>query len=506
MKLTIRIKLLLGFTVLLLLGALIQAFTFHLFEPLLPFDVNFLRGEAASLFLFCTLGLLILLCFIISDQLTKPIHKLQQSLDLIQQGKLQASPVIQSGDEIEALSVSFSSLIGQISQREHALKQDNQEIDIILQSLNEAVVALSPDGNIILFNKIAEQISGLPAATSMGQKIDAVLHFYDDQTSVPFATYADQSEHMKKRLVVRGLETSNAEGKKILISITVSPLIFENMPAGYILTFHDLSKERELEEMKLDFVSMAAHELRTPLTAIRGYASLMELQYTKQLDTPGKDLMKKLSVSVNTLSNLVDNLLSVSKIERNAFIMDIKPTDIIPIIKTSVDSLRQTANTRQQHLLLNVPAELPVVFADEFRIGQVILNLVSNAISYSPPGSTITISAEKHEGSLQISVQDTGEGIPPEAMPKLFTKFFRVTSGNMEEVSKGTGLGLFIARAIVEMHKGKIWAESTVGKGSSFTFTLPTASPQAIGEYQQDAKQTDLTGKPGQSIIKKITP
>lgn len=505
MKFTIRIKLLLGFTILLLIASLIEAFTFHIFEPNLPFDINFLRGDAAPIFLFCSFVFLLILGFIISDHVTRPIRKLQQSMDLIQQGTLQTSPVIKSGDEIEALSISFSSLIGQLSQREGALKQDNQEIDIILQSLNEAVVAVDKEGRIILFNKIAEQISGLAAATSMGQKIDAVLHFYEDQTSMPFATYADQSEVIKKKLLVKGLETSNAEGKKILISITVSPLIFQNQPNGYILAFHDLSREQELEEMKLDFVSMAAHELRTPLTAIRGYTSLMDLQYAKQLDMPGKDLMKKLAVSVNTLSNLVDNLLSVSKIEQNAFIMDIKPTDIIPIIKTTVDSLRQTANARQQHLLLNLPSELPVIFADEFRIGQVILNLVSNALSYSPPGSTITIAAEKREDSLQISIRDTGQGIPPEALPKLFTKFFRVT-GDLEEGTKGTGLGLFIAKAIIEMHKGKIWVESTVGKGSTFTFILPTATPQSIVQYQQESKQTDLTGKGGQGIIKKIAP
>jgi signal transduction histidine kinase len=224
------------------------------------------------------------------------------------------------------------------------------------------------------------------------------------------------------------------------------------------------------------------------------------MQNAEDLDDAGRELINRLQISSANLGNLIDNLLSVSRIERNMFSVDAKPVDLTKTIAGVIDNLRQTAETKQQKILFNRPHELPVVMADGFRIGQVLANLIANAINYTQVGGQITVAIEKKDGFLEISVSDNGPGIPPEPLKKLFTKFFRV-SGALEQGSKGTGLGLFISKSIITMHKGKIWVDSEVDKGSRFAFTLPLAGTHDIAQYQDAAAKSDLTVKNGQGII-----
>ena len=156
--------------------------------------------------------------------------------------------------------------------------------------------------------------------------------------------------------------------------------------------------------------------------------------------------------------------------------------------------------TRRQNFAINMPDKLPLVMADPFRIGQVFVNLISNAIAYTPDAGNVSVTVADRKDHIEIAIKDNGEGIPKEALPRLFTKFFRV-SGSLEQGSKGTGIGLFITKSIVESHKGKIWAESELGKGSTFTITLPVATPEDITQNEQKANSTSLTVKNGQGII-----
>ncbi|HEX8932187.1 MAG TPA: ATP-binding protein, partial [Patescibacteria group bacterium] len=454
-----------------------------------------------NLFIATMLGSLILqflVAYILSQNLTSPIRKLQQSALLLEKGQLNANIDIKSGDEIETLSHSFAEIVNRLLQRETSLQQEKSETETILQSLTDGVVAVDQSGKIISFNKAAEKATGFAITDVIGKSVDAVLHFYQGQELVPLHEYSDQTEQNIKQLKNEGLHLSSKDGQKISMALTISPVILENQKGGFIIAFHDISRERELEEMKLDFVSMAAHELRTPLTAIRGYASLLQLQNGKQLDSSGKELIKRLVVSGENLGNLIENLLSVSRIERSMFSVDLRPVDLSTTIKNVIDNVRPQANTKKQTITASVADELPVVFADSFRIGQVILNFVANAVNYTQEGGSITVRAEQKDNNLKISVTDTGRGISKDALQKLFTKFFRV-SGSLEQGAKGTGLGLYISKSIVEMHGGQIWVESELGKGSTFAFNLPIAKPEDIAKYQQS--KADLTAKNAQAMM-----
>lgn len=364
--------------------------------------------------------------------------------------------------------------------------------EAIANSLQEGVVGIDNKSTIVLFNKTMESLSGSTTQKALGQNIDTVLKFYQDQSLLTFADYNAVAGSKVLRL-------HTSLGKEIPCSISVSPFTFGSKQ-GYILSIQNFSQEKQLEEMKVDFVSMAAHELRTPLTAIRGYASLLQLHYATHLEEQAKTLLTRLVISTTTLANLIDNLLSVSRIERNNMVIEAKPIDIASIVKDIYESFKQQATTRHQKFTLETPQTLPPVMADPFRIGQVFINLISNALTYTPEGGTITITITPKDTNLEISVQDTGEGIPAEAMPRLFTKFFRV-SGSLEQGSKGTGLGLYITKSIIEMHNGKIWADSTLGKGSKFTFTLPVATKEEMAKHKESIDNAFLTAKNGQAII-----
>src|SRR3984957_4073827 len=373
----------------------------------------------------------------------------------------------------------------------HAVKNAQKNI---INSLNTPTIVIDAGKKIIFFNTSVEKITGMTASKTIGQLIETIK-MYSPQELTPFNSYDNQTQQQVSQRLT--LQKENGDKAEFMVTITKNALGVKN---AIMITFVDISSEAQLEEMKVDFVSMAAHELRTPLTAIRGYASLLQMHYATNLDDSAKELLTRLIVSTTNLASLIDNLLSVSRIERNDLTIEVKPIDLGIIIKDIFSSFKQEALTRRQNFTLNIPDKLPLVMADPFRIGQVFINLISNAIAYTPDAGNVLITVADRKDHLEISIKDTGEGIPKEALPRLFTKFFRV-SGSLEQGSKGTGIGLFITKSIVESHKGKIWAESELGKGSTFTVTLPVVTQENITQSRQKAQSTSLTVKNGQGII-----
>ena len=341
----------------------------------------------------------------------------------------------------------------------------------LISSLNEAAIVVDTKTTIILFNERAELITGIIAKDAIGKPIDSIIKLFTEKEPVPFSIYGEPANKTKQSFAFK-LQKANGDKSEILITVTKKPVGHTDQT---LITMLDTSREKQLEEMNLDFVSMAAHELRTPLTAIRGYSSLLQMHYATQLDDSAKELLTRLIVSTTNLTNLIDNLLSVSRIERNDLTVEVKPLDLGVIIKDIFTSFQQEARARKQIFTLHMPENLPMVMADPFRIGQVFINLIGNGINYTPDSGKVTVTVSVKSDQLEIVVQDSGEGIPKEAMPRLFTKFFRV-SGSLEQGSKGSGLGLYITKSIVELHKGKISAESELGKGTTFTVTFPHSS------------------------------
>jgi PAS domain S-box-containing protein len=435
------------------------------------------------------IGIFLIIVFIyISKSLSNPIILLRKYLEEVGKGNYDLKFELHTNDELEDLGTSFNNMSQLLRQRDSDFKSVNIQregekeritnernmLSVILSGITEGVIAIDQYKNILLFNKAVETLTGLSLQSAVGKHIDEVLEFYDKKERITSRLYIGQPVKIAARFEENGLQVSNYQGKKITVSLASIPVSLVDQSTGWIITFHDISSEVEGDELKIDFVSMAAHELRTPLTSVRGYASLLKMEKEKDMDDRGKEMLQRLIISSDILGNLVENLLNVTRIEQNRLTITSKLVDLTPTIIDAVTNLQQEAKIKNQKLDLQLNGTLPIVSADSFRITQVITNLVANALHYTSEGGSITVVAEEKNNFLQISISDTGEGIPEDALPKLFTKFFRV-SGNVGDGSKGTGLGLFISKSIIDMHKGKIWVTSESGKGSIFTFILPKA-------------------------------
>ena len=344
-----------------------------------------------------------------------------------------------------------------------------------IESIIDGVLALGFDGKVTMVNPAALQMLGVKEADILNKNIDEILTIYDEGDVITANKLLPKDKITEDTVIVqkKNLRLVTKFGKQIFANLTSSAIKEgQEVGLGSIITLNDVSKEKELEEMKLDFVSMAAHELRTPLTAIRGYLSVLQEETSKSLDKEQRSFLDKAFISSSQLAALVENLLSVSKIGRGAMRLEVEETDWKHLLQESFNTFVPLVKEKGIKFVNNCPDDIPMVMVDKFRISEVLSNLLANAINYTKPGGKVELSAEKSGDMVTTYVKDTGQGIPESALPKLFTKFFRV-SGVLEQGSKGTGLGLYIAKAIIDMHEGKIWVKSKLGSGTIVSFSVP---------------------------------
>lgn len=385
-----------------------------------------------------------------------------------------AAEVKKNLSELETLKRNFEQ---EIDSRTKIISAERNKLTVMLSAISESVIGLDLDRKVVIANQAAEELIGLTREQMAGKKIGEICKVFEKTVEIPANILAPEKTNTYEGVVFskENLKFVNARGQQKIVSISASQ-IAEGLEVnlGCILTIHDLSREDQLETMKLDFVSMAAHELRTPLTALNSYLYIFIKENKDSLNGEQNKFLNRMNISTQQLMSLVENLLSVSRIERGVFKVYLEPLDWVSYVKESVDEMLPRA--KEKNLTLNFyPPQTPIspVLADKSRISEVLLNLLANALAYTSPGGRIDVSIEQKGAEVITRVADTGQGIPPEALPHLFSKFYRV-SGKLEQGSKGTGLGLYISKAMVEAHHGQIFVESKMGIGSTFGFSLQT--------------------------------
>jgi two-component sensor histidine kinase/GGDEF domain-containing protein len=232
---------------------------------------------------------------------------------------------------------------------------------------------------------------------------------------------------------------------------------------------------RKIDEMKSEFVSVASHELRTPLASIKNAVQLILNGKTGEINETQAKFLSMAERNINRLTNILNNLLDLSRIESGKIAMKFEELDLRAFIEFILTSFKTQADEKSIQLRMDLPQELPSVYGDREKLEQILTNLLGNAIKFTPEGGEISISAKSYpeDGNmLALSITDTGIGIAKDQLDKIFDKFYQV-EGSLHRTISGTGLGLAITKGLVEGHQGKIWVESEVGKSSTFTFTLP---------------------------------
>lgn len=344
------------------------------------------------------------------------------------------------------------------------------QLQILLSGIKDAVLILSEERRIMVLNEFAVTLLGVQVQSVVGKKLDEVVKLYQSTRDVSDAIYT-VSALQNLKLVSSG---NVSKDKEIYVNIT-SVKLAQGLGMGWVVTMHDVSYEREIEEMRTGFVSIAAHELRTPITSIKGYVEAFVDDYKDKLNDDQKQLLEHMKDNADRLAVLVENLLNVSRVERGTLALDLEEIDWDVLVKGLVEDMHERAAEKSIAISYKPSDQkLPNIKADKVRITEVLSNLISNAINYTNPNGKVQIWVELKDNQIVTHVTDNGTGIPADAIPHLFTKFFRVTQGlTQQQYSQGNGLGLYISKAIVEMHKGKIWVESQVGKGSVFSFAIP---------------------------------
>lgn len=333
------------------------------------------------------------------------------------------------------------------------------KLEAILTGTADGILVTDPQQRVILLNEAAGRILGCcPTEQVIGHSID--------QLSLPPELYT-LFEQRVDVLTDSRIELPGRDGR------TYNAHLTDVAGVGFVVVIQDVTHFKELEAIKNEFVSTVSHDLRSPLTAIRGFADLIEM--VGPLNEQQKTFMQKIRNSVADITELITDLLDLSRIERGAD-FEMTPIDLETLIVESVEMLRGQAVAKNQRLEVSL-TELPPVMGNRVRLGQVVKNLVGNAIKYTPEGGYIHVSAETRDGQVLVRVQDSGIGISADDQSRLFQKFYRVKRPETDNIP-GTGLGLAIAQGIVEQHGGRIWVESELNRGSTFTFLLPVYEPR----------------------------
>jgi signal transduction histidine kinase len=275
-----------------------------------------------------------------------------------------------------------------------------------------------------------------------------------------------------------------ADGSRFPVEFTCTPIVEENHIAGAVITFRDVTERREVDRMKDEFISVVSHELRTPLTAIRGSLGLLAAGKAGDIPQRGQRMLEIAVQNTDRLIRLINDILDIERIESGKVAMEPAPVNAAELAQGAVDVMLQMAE--RAGVELYVWAEPMHLVADADRLLQVLTNLISNAIKFSPPGTSVQLTVEPRDGEAVFRVSDQGRGIPQDRLESIFERFQQVDSSDSRQKG-GTGLGLAICRSIVSQHGGRIWAESEPGQGSTFSFTLPLSAPA----HQEDDPEGD---------------
>ena len=423
--------------------------------------------------------------FIFAKIAISPVKKVVEAVRFLSAGNLNINLQVKSHDEFEEMANQLNFLAKKMQENNQKLEVDKyllwaekNKAAVTLGSVADGVIGLDLNQKVILFNKAAEIITGIPVTSALNKDIQTLFKLFDETTKeIAPSIYCPIRNDDYEGVVWQNNRTTlkTTTDKEIPVDVITSK-IKESVRAnlGCIITIHDLTKEKQLEEMKLDFVSMAAHELRTPITSISGYLSVFMDEMKGKIPQSEVELLDKIEFASKQLLSLVDNMLNVSKIERGVFSVTVAPMDFVDLVDKIVSELVDRAKSKGQTLEWQKPTTpFPQVEGDIIRLGEVLTNLISNAIKYTQPNGHVKVELELKDNEIITHVKDNGRGIPPESIPNLFQKFYRVVS-KLEQSSKGNGLGLYISKAIVEVHHGKIWVESEVGKGTTFSFSIPS--------------------------------
>ena len=351
--------------------------------------------------------------------------------------------------------------------------QERRRLDAILESSVDGILIMNAAHHIQRFNRALMKLTGWNAADAIGQQHDDVIRWARREPGPDLAQAEAGGWPLMTNpapLYVEG-DLMRKGGGHVPASVTYAPLVDrEGRLVNIIVNVRDITKLREAEELKSTFISVISHELRTPVALIKGYAETLNREDARWDKATVQDSLNVIIEESDRLTELIENLLDASRLQAGALKLTLVETPLDRLAAQLVERFK--TQTDRHTFAIDFSPDFPMVMGDEARLTQVLSNLLSNAIKYSPNGGTITVRGTVGPHAITVSVADEGPGIARADLPHIFDRFYRANS-DLTKRAKGTGLGLYLAKAVVEAHGGQIWVESTPGQGTVFSFTIP---------------------------------
>ncbi len=435
--------------------------------PLILVENTFasIKSEVIYIGLVLTLFAL-LLSFISSRATTKPLDKIIAASEEIAKGNFNVSiPMSDNKGEIGKVNLALSRMAEKLNELFKQVSLEKGQLKAVLGAMSEGVMVVGSDGKVILINQALKDMFGLK----------------DDPFEKPYWEVLRNREI--KELVENVLKDKESQKKEISLfypnekHYLASGISLNSLETEAIVVMFDITEFKGLEKIKADFVANVSHELRTPLTAIKGYIETLEAEAYEKADERDH-FLNIIKRHTDRLINIVSDLLVLSEIERRGFVLeeetktDFEEIEFKEIVHSSLEALRGKIEEKSLRVSLDIKEGLPLYRGDGFLLEQMCINLIDNAVKYTPELGTIGIGISRSDSHFIIEVSDTGIGIPKEHLPRIFERFYRVDKTRSRKIG-GTGLGLSIVKHIVIIHGGRIEVESEVGKGSRFIITLP---------------------------------
>jgi len=423
------------------------------------------RGEFPNtLFLIILVAFVAILWLAVERVLIQPLKEMTRVVEKFAEGLFNWRVRLGTRrDELGRLGDELNRMAQAEGEKVDRLAKSLAETEALLGGMEEGVLILDLNGKIKNINRSMGAILSQTYPADMGKHYLEV--FRDPELNdLIQTTLADKKGYR------RTLSPLGQPGKTFQVQSSLSQYP-QNGGEGVILVFHDVTDLKRLERVRQDFVANVSHELRTPLTAIKGYVEALRdggLQDPAQAE----QFLQVIQRHSERMDKIVSDLLLLSEMESAERVLQREKVHLPELIRTAVESLRSLAGGKKQNLRIESLEGLPPLHADAQKVHQVMINLLNNAISYTPEGGSITVKAAAVSEGVEVSITDNGIGIPPDDLPRIFERFYRVDKGRSRELG-GTGLGLSIVKHIVEAHGGHVRVESKPGKGSRFTFLLP---------------------------------
>jgi two-component system phosphate regulon sensor histidine kinase PhoR len=436
------------------------------------------------------LALGLLTFYALRQMVIRPLQTIQQGTSAIAQGELGYRLQVHTGDELESLADEFNRMAQRLQTSYGQIAEEQSRILAAIEASQDAIWISDANRRVAMVNSAMERLLGRRRGELLGQTCCDLLRVHDANGVSICDTACSFLGSNAKSGRIEGY-ISAASGEEAWVEISYGRVSdTDRQLSGGVHIVRDLTQRKEVEQLKDEFISMVSHELRTPLNHIKGFATTL-LQTDVEWDLIAqRDFLGSINREADRLTDLVEKILHLSRLEVEGFPMDCEWWQIDDLVDGALQRRRILLTDRQ--VGLELAPDLPTLYVDGREIEVVLMNLIENAVKYSDPGTPITVTTERRSNQVVFGVTDQGVGIPAEHLERIFERFYRV--GSQGPHVPGTGLGLAICRRIVEAHHGHIWAESTPGIGSRFFFSLPVRDPEVSSSPAQDLEVRHTLG------------